>query len=170
MLKNPTNLNGPNWYYLDIIIIDEKFLVIKDMIWYDMILINYFRSGIPDYFQLLPMVPSNICSFWILLILLRNLSGLEFGINDLNQRQSTLDCRYLTLLNYLTIFWPRSLIFLDIKHLIVYLFHSQTIKCPDRKELIKIISTRYLLISLITRKYLVDMILINLSGRGQIRS
>jgi hypothetical protein len=32
---------------------------------------------------------------------------------------------------------------------------------PDRKELIKIISTRYLLISLITRKYLVDMILIN---------
>jgi hypothetical protein len=36
---------------------------------------------------------------------------------------------------------------------------------PDRKELIKIISTRYLLISLITRKYLVDMILINLSGR-----
>jgi hypothetical protein len=37
---------------------------------------------------------------------------------------------------------------------------------PDRKELIKIISARYLLISLITRKYLVDMILINLSGRG----
>jgi hypothetical protein len=36
---------------------------------------------------------------------------------------------------------------------------------PDRKELIKIISTRYLLISLISRKYLVDMILINLSGR-----
>jgi hypothetical protein len=32
---------------------------------------------------------------------------------------------------------------------------------PDRKELIKIISTRCLLISLITRKYLVDMILIN---------
>jgi hypothetical protein len=32
---------------------------------------------------------------------------------------------------------------------------------PDRKYLIKIISTRYLLISLITRKYLVDMILIN---------
>jgi hypothetical protein len=36
---------------------------------------------------------------------------------------------------------------------------------PDRKELIKIISTKYLLISLITRKYLVGMILINLSGR-----
>jgi hypothetical protein len=32
---------------------------------------------------------------------------------------------------------------------------------PDRKELIKIISTRYLLISLITKKYLIDMILIN---------
>jgi hypothetical protein len=30
---------------------------------------------------------------------------------------------------------------------------------PDQKELIKIISTRYLLISLITRKYLEDMIL-----------
>jgi hypothetical protein len=39
---------------------------------------------------------------------------------------------------------------------------------PDRKELIKIISSRYLLISLITRKYLVDMILINLSGRGTV--
>jgi hypothetical protein len=42
---------------------------------------------------------------------------------------------------------------------------SKIEKVPDRKELIKIISTRYLLISLITRKYLVDMILINLSGR-----
>jgi hypothetical protein len=41
---------------------------------------------------------------------------------------------------------------------------------PDRKELIKIISTRYLLISLITRKYLVDMILINLSGRVYARA
>jgi hypothetical protein len=48
----------------------------------------------------------------------------------------------------------------------IYSQTSGTKRRPDRKELIKIISTRYLWISLITRKYLVDMILINLSGRG----
>jgi hypothetical protein len=36
-----------NWYYLDMIVIDEKFLVIKEINGYlvDMILINSFRSG-----------------------------------------------------------------------------------------------------------------------------
>jgi hypothetical protein len=45
--RYPTNLNSPNWYYLDMIVIDEKFVVIKEINGYlvDMILINSFRSG-----------------------------------------------------------------------------------------------------------------------------
>jgi hypothetical protein len=43
----------------------------------------------------------------------------------------------------------------------IYELSSYFIYIPDRKELIKIISATYLLISLITTKYLVDMILIN---------
>jgi hypothetical protein len=52
-----------------------------------------------------------------------------------------------------SIYTSKSWTFADASHVFY--------RPPDRKWLIKIISTRYLLISLITRKYLVDMILIN---------
>jgi hypothetical protein len=52
-------------------------------------------------------------------------------------------------------------------YIICHVFGDVASELPDRKELIKIISTRYLLISLITRIYLVDMILINHFRSGQ---